>query len=352
MSLNYDSIIVGQGLAGTTLAHTFLGQGKTVLVIDEVREVTSSKVAAGIWNPIVFKRYTQSFLAEELIQFNKVFYPEVENKVGSKFYNPLPYFKLFANNEDVEHWRSKKNNSEAEAFLTNELQTHISTQAYAAEYGAAEVKECGFLDVNQYITATRNYLTANGSFINEQFDYDALVLRDEGVDYKGYTAKHVVFCEGLNTLQNPYWSNLAFSPVKGEVLTIKASLPEKKAILNKSIFIVPIGENLYRVGSTYHWKDLENTPTQEAKEELLRKLEAIVKLPFEVVEHKAAVRPAAKDRRPFVGLHPQYPQVGVLNGLGSRGVLLAPFFAHQLTQHIYNGAELHPEVDVKRCFSK
>lgn len=352
MKKNFDYIIVGQGLAGTTLAHLFLQQGQTVLVIDEQKEITSSKVAAGMWNPVVFKRYTQSFLAKTLLQFNRTFFTEIEQLLTTKIYHPRPYYRLFPSEQDIEHWQGKLTNIEVEEFLNPTIYKDLDSTAYHANLGAAPINHCGFLDVKKYINTTEKYLLEKESFLPQKFSYTDLELSNDTINYKGVTAKKIIFCEGLEVLNNPYWKDLlAFYPVKGELLTIKADLPEKEAIINKGIFIVPLADNLYNVGSTYNWSDIDYVPTEVAKTLLLGKIKEIIKTPFEVVGHKAAIRPAAKDRRPFVGLHKEHPQVGVVNGLGAKGVMLAPYFANQLVNNILTGAEIHKEVDVHRCFT-
>jgi len=349
----YDYIIIGQGLAGTTLAHIFLQQGQSVLVIDEQKEITSSKVAAGMWNPVVFKRYTQSFLAKTLLQYNAVFFPRVEAVVSAKFYHPRPYYRIFPSEDDVQHWQGKLENSEVKDFLNPSIYNGLNKEYYNAGRGAAVINHCGFLDIKKYIHATANYLSQKNSFLPDSFIFKDLELTSDGIVYKQFTAKKIIFCEGLQTLQNPYWKEVAtFYPVKGELLTIKADLPEKEAIINKGIFIVPIGENLYNVGSTYNWSDIDYTPTKMGRTILEGKIKEILKVPYEIVGHKAAIRPSARDRRPFVGLHPNYPQVGILNGLGAKGVMLAPYFAHQLVGNIINGGKIHQEVDIARCFAK
>ena len=352
MAKNLDTIIVGQGLAGTTLAHLFLQQKQSILVIDEQKEITSSKVAAGMWNPVVFKRYTQSFLAKTLLQFNAQFFPKIEQLLATEFYHPRPYYRLFPTEQDITHWQGKLQNIEVEEFLNPDIYKNLDSTIYNAALGAASINHCGFLDVKKYLIATESYLLKHGSFLPEKFSFDDLQLNNTSVTYKGYTTKKIIFCEGLEVLNNPYWNEVVeFYPVKGELLTIKANLPEKKAIINKGIFIVPLGDNLYNVGSTYNWSDINYQPTESAKTLLIGKIKEIINAPFEVVKHQAAIRPAAKDRRPFVGLHPQHPQIGILNGLGAKGVMLAPYFAHQLVNNILYGSEIHGEVSVSRCFS-
>jgi glycine/D-amino acid oxidase-like deaminating enzyme len=67
-----------------------------------------------------------------------------------------------------------------------------------------------------------------------------------------------------------------------------------------------------------------------------------------VLGHKAAIRPATLERRPFLGFHPRYPAIGILNGMGTKGTSLAPFFANQLAQNIVYNFPVSPEADVHR----
>lgn len=335
-------------MAGTTLAHIFLQRGKTVLVIDEPREITSSKVAAGVWNPVVFKKYTQSYIAPTLLAFNKGFYPVIEHLLGTTFYHPRPYYKVFSNEGDVSHWQGKLHNPDVEQFITPEIFAGLNTQTYTAPHGAAPILECGNVDVTAYLTASAKYFEGLGGYLPQTFDYDSLELKGDGVEYKGYQATKIIFCEGLYARFNPWWNHIPFSPAKGEVFVIEAQLSENTAIVNKGVFIVPLGNNLYKVGSTYRWGDLENTVTEPAKAELIEKLYELINIPYTIVEHKAAVRPAVVGRRPVVGLHHQHPQIGVFNGLGSRGVMLAPFFANQFADYLFENGELDAEVNADR----
>ena len=52
------------------------------------------------------------------------------------------------------------------------------------------------------------------------------------------------------------------------------------------------------------------------------------------MKHFAGVRPTVKDRRPLVGTHSGLNSIHILNGLGTRGVMLGPYLANQLFQQI------------------
>lgn len=133
---------------------------------------------------------------------------------------------------------------------------------------------------------------------------------------------------------------------------IKAPDLKLDVIINASIFIIPIGNDFYKVGATYDWNDKTNDTTEEAKTELLDKLNEVINCEYEVVDHFAGVRPTVKDRRPLVGTHPDYTNLYILNGLGTRGVMLGPFLAKQLYDFIENKIPLDREIDINRIYKK
>jgi glycine/D-amino acid oxidase-like deaminating enzyme len=181
--------------------------------------------------------------------------------------------------------------------------------------------------------------------------YQNLALDLDLLQYAEIRTRHIVFSEGLGVRKNPYFSYLPLKGTKGEVLTISAPELKLNAAIKSSVFIIPIGKDLYNVGSTYNWEDKTNTPTRQAREELLTKLETFITCDFDVVEHLAGIRPTAKDRRPLVGRHPEHQNLYVLNGLGSRGVMIAPYVAEQLYNYIENDIPLSSEININRLTS-
>ena len=89
-------------------------------------------------------------------------------------------------------------------------------------------------------------------------------------------------------------------------------------------------------------------PTEEGKQELIDRIKEILNCDFEIVEHFAGVRPTVRDRRPLLGVHPKEPNLFILNGLGTRGVMLAPTLAKDLYDFIENGKPLEKAIDIKR----
>jgi len=120
------------------------------------------------------------------------------------------------------------------------------------------------------------------------------------------------------------------------------------AVFKRGISLVPWAPGLFWVGSSYEWSFDDPGPTAVFRERTEAILRDWLRVPFRVVEHIASVRPATLERRPFVGLHPVYPVVGIMNGMGTKGCSLAPWFARQLAGLLGNGEAVMGEADVRR----
>ena len=142
--------------------------------------------------------------------------------------------------------------------------------------------------------------------------------------------------------------NYHYREVKGELITIHAPKLKLDCIIKSSVFILPIGDDHYKIGATFNWNDKTSKPSSKAKQELLEKLDKILNVDYVVVDHVAGIRPTVKDRRPLVGVHQKHKQLAILNGLGTRGVLLAPSMAKELYSHLEHQKVLSPEIDISR----
>lgn len=350
MNKRYDYIIIGQGIAGTVLAHTLLGEGKKVLIIDEGAGHSTSAVAAGLYNPVVFKRLVKSWMADELVPFMDTFYNDAAQLLKQDFYHKKQIIKLFADEVEKEFWL-KKSEEEVGKYLSKNIDAHFLNELFENPYGAAAVRFAGNLDTAVFLTSFKDYFLKNACLLQEKFEYGDLSISDGGVSYHNIDAGKLIFCEGYQTIHNPYFNWLPFKLTKGELLTIrlsgKAVIPQDQ-VINKGVFILPVAHQLYKVGATYEWEDLTNQPTEKGKQELIAKLQKVLRAPFEVMDHQAGIRPTVQDRRPLIGLHPQYPALGVFNGMGTKGVMLAPYFAKQFSLFLNNGKPLPGEANIDR----
>ena len=236
-------------------------------------------------------------------------------------------------------------------LLTNFLNPNLVTNknnSIKAPFGFGEVNATGRIDTQRLIESYRKFLLETSEYKEAAFDYEALVEDPEGLRYHDIRAERIVFTEGFGIHKNPYFKHLPLEGTKGELITIHAPTLQLESILKSSIFVIPMGADLYLVGSTYEWTDKTNQPTAEAKSELLEKLEHLVSCDYEVVDQRAGIRPTVVDRRPLVGQHSDHKRLFVLNGLGTRGVLVAPSMAEALYNSIEKDTPLPEEIDINR----
>jgi glycine oxidase len=347
-----EFIVVGRGLAANTLAHTFHQNEISFKLVGTESLSSCSKVAAGIWNPIVFKRLTKSWLADDLIPYLHTFYTDCEHRLGKKIITQRPIIKPFTEDQEKTLWL-KKAKSELENFLDETIYESKTPalQNCKINNGYGVVNNCGNLDVAGFIEAST--LLFKAQILDEVFDHQALKILDDKIVYKNTEAKHIIFCEGHLVKENPLFNWIPLKPAKGEILTIQtSSLSLMNSIFNRNGFIMDVAENNYRIGATYEWNELNEDATETGLLELNFKLENMIDGEYTVLKHEAGIRPSSIDRRPIIGSHPVFKNAFVFNGLGTKGVMLAPFFAKNFVNFYLQTEILHPEVDLKRFYTK
>jgi glycine/D-amino acid oxidase-like deaminating enzyme len=346
--LHYDYIIVGQGIAGTVLSWTLLQQGKKVLVVDSREKPNSSEIALGIYNPVVFKRMTKSWKADELIPVAENLYTEMEAAFGIKALHKDGILKVFSSKDERTFWEKKMHNGEAMAFLDKTKEQSQYTSVIIDDLGSADVLSSGWLDTAKLLSAYRKFLSGNNLLRTEKFEYAQLVLTKERLEWNDISADKLIFCEGSRATDNSFFKNLPFVLTKGEMLTIRIPDFLPQHLISKGVYLLHEYDDIFKVGATYDWDDLTDIPTEKGKQDLVEKLKKVLKTDYEILDHAAAIRPTVKDRRPLIGLHPEEKHIGIFNGMGTKGVMIAPFFAKQFTDHIESGLPLDKEVDIKR----
>lgn len=345
-----DYLIVGSGLAGISFAEVALFDEKSIFVLDNNSQ-NSSKIAGGLYNPVILKRFSEVWNAQEQLELMNDLYVSLEIKLKCKVDFRIPILRKFFSIEEQNNWFAASDKAALAPFLSTEL---ISKKYLGIDspYGYGEVLQTGYVDTALLLNKYKEFLKENSLFGEESFDYDALQIVSDGICYKEIKAKHIVFAEGFGMHANPYFKHLPLDGTKGELFIIRAPELDLDVIVNTSVFILPLGNDLFKVGATYNWKDKTDLPTEEGKTELIERIKEIISCDFEVLEHFAGVRPTVKDRRPLVGTHQNYEAIHILNGLGTRGVMLGPAMAKALFDHIENQTPLDPVIDIKRFRSK
>jgi len=341
-----DYIVVGSGLAGICFTEKLIAEEKSFVVIDNEKR-SSSLMAGGMYNPVVLKRFTDVWKIEEQLEIAMPFYAELERKLGVEFMFEIPLYRRLLSVEEQNNWFHAADKPNLEKFLLPKL-VRKEVPGVISPFGFGEVAFTGYLETKTLIASYREYLKSINSYRIEEFDYDSLTYTEDSVKYKDVEAKHIVFAEGFGMLQNPFFKDLPLDGTKGEVLLVKIPNLNIDFMLKSSVFLIPVGDDLYKVGATYDWEDKTDTPTEEGLNELLEGLRDVINLDFEVVAHNAGVRPTVKDRRPLLGRSRESARIHVLNGLGTRGVLLGPFLADKLYNNIENAMVLEESVSIHR----
>lgn len=344
--IQVDYIIVGCGLAGISFCEVLKANQKTFLVYDNNSQ-QSSKVAAGLYNPVVLKRFSGVWKAKEQLDIAMPHYEHIENQLNTKVDYKHKIYRRLNSTEEQNKWFTASDKPDLEPFMSTQIVKNDNLHV-DAPFGFGEVLKTGRVDTDKLISVYKNDLKKSNSLIEEAFHHDELEFIEEDIIYGDVKAKHIIFAEGYGVKQNPFFNDIPLNGTKGEVLTIKAPDLRLDDAIKSAVFIISVGEDLYRVGATYERNDKTNTPTKEAREELLSKLETFIKCDYEVVDHRAGIRPTVKDRRPIIGIHSEYKNLYILNGLGSRGVMIGPYVSKKLFNFIENNQPLDKEIDINR----
>lgn len=343
--MNVDYIIVGCGLAGIHFCEQLKAHQKSFVVFDDLSQ-QSSVVAGGLYNPVILKRFTSVWNSKAQLALALPIYNNLENNLKVKLDYKIPVLRRFTSVEEQNNWFSASDKPALSEFLALDIIRNRNA-AIDAPFGFGKVLQTGRIDTKLLISAYKNQLSKSQLLIEAPFDHKTLV-HGKMLGYKNISAKHIIFAEGFGLKKNPFFNHLPLKEVKGELVTIYSPKLKLDYILKSSVFIIPLGNDLYSIGATYDWKDKSNDITSKAKEELLNKLKTFLKCDFDVVSQVAGIRPTVSDRRPLVGSHESHPNMHVLNGLGTRGVMIGPYIADQLYRHIEDDIPLDYAIDIKR----
>ena len=367
-----DYLIIGHGLAGAVLTHTLAEAGARLLVLDAPNSESASRVAAGLVNPLAGRRFALTWRAAELLPAAAAFYRAVEAQLGGgPWWHERPIWKFFNSVEDANAGLARVGSP----FITAAVPP-TQTAALHAPLGGLELGGGGFLQTDPFLDALAAHRRARGEWRGEAVDLNRLEAgrtpgsRSEAeilaasdpevraplvyrlADGTTVTARRVVFCEGAAAEHNPLWRWLPLAPNNGQVLDVTlppTGLPPD-VVLNAGAYAVPQPgrPGAYRLGATYDWGTAPPEPTEAGRADLLGRLARFSSAPAVVTGHRAARRPAVRDRRPLIGFHPADARLVLFNGLGSKGVGLAPGLAAHLATVLAGETSLWPEVNLDR----
>jgi glycine/D-amino acid oxidase-like deaminating enzyme len=342
--MHYHQIIVGQGIAGSLLAYQLLKLNQQVLVIDNGNPNSSSRIAAGMYTPISGKRMVKSWMVDTLYPVLISIYKELEKTLGTRFLNDINIQLSFASIKEQNDFYSALNDK-----INHYVQTEITPHSgLNAPFGAVEITHSGWLNTIVFLDTFKQHLQRQNSFVQEDFDYDALTYHNNQWHYKNHSANTVVFCQGYHNKHNPFFKHIPLIDNKGDVFKIKTTALNQHKIYKRGAYAVNLYDNVFKVGSTYKWDNDDTTPTPEGYAELNEKTAVLIKGDYKVLEHFVGIRPTTKDRRPILGKHTEQPAMFMFNGLGTKGVLLAPYFSKIMADFILNDTAIDKEISTNR----
>lgn len=342
-----DYLLIGQGISGTWLSYFLEKENKSFLVMDDKRPNAPSRLAAGIINPVTGRRHVSTWMIETLLPYVWDKYNKLGTELGITAISQKNVTDFFPSPQMRESF--VKRVEEKGEYVSLPAEQESFRPYFNYEFGYGEIQPVYTAHLESIIPAWRTTLMEKGLLREEQFQLNELIIEKDHIRYKDIDALKIIFCDGAACTQNPWFELLPFAPNKGEALFVKIPGLARDRIYKKGMMLVPMVQpDQWWLGSAYEWEFTDELPSTSFRTKAEQLLQQWVKLPYTITDHIASVRPATLERRPFVGLHPVHSTIGILNGMGTKGCSLAPYFADQLVQHLVHGEALDPEGDVKR----
>ena len=347
-----DCLIIGQGLAGSCLALQLMEHRKTFVVFDQPHLNRASAIAAGLVNPITGRVMTKTWKADLLFPYLFSFYRNAEISLNKKFFFPRNLYRPFLTIEEQNEWMAKSEEVELKKYVEKVFVKSTFGNQVSDLLGGLLLKQCGYLDTLSFIEAVRGRLLALNSYREESFNSESLKVTESHIEYDGLHADKIIFCGGIADAGKSYFKQLPLRPLKGEILQIRLTQPLDQ-IFNRGVYVVPDHhETEYKVGATYSTQDKTDEVSGAARRELVTKLDDLIRIPYQITHQDWGIRPTTSDRRPIMGSHPREKKIIIFNGLGTKGVSLAPYFSGQLADWLMGEGEIDKEVSIERFYSK
>ena len=346
-----EFLIVGQGLAGTALAWALAERGRSFLSVDRDEPLTSSKVAAGLVTPVTGMRLNLNWRFGALHPEALAFYRDKERQLGRPFYFELPHVRLFKKQEEIALWEKRVASPEVRRHVNFDAAAPLVDEAvFTNPLGGFEQKDSGYLDTAAYLSASRAHFESIGAWERAEFLAADTQAAPDGIVWRGRRFSTLVLCQGWEAAQGAGFDWVPVQSALGTVFSLSAAIREPR-IINRGCWLLPRREGGFLAGPTYELKFADpRTPSEKAVRDLDQRLHALVRAPFEITGSQTAVRPIVRGCHALIGRHPSQPRVAFFNGLGSKGVLRAPFMARRLVEPLLDGAPLEAEYDLQRNF--
>jgi len=351
-NISIDYLIIGQGLAGSLLTWSLLQQGHSVRLIDNDHAHSSSMVAAGLVNPVTGKRLLKADDTDQCLPEALNTYQKLATKFSETFYHPLNMLRLFTDDKQADLLKTRRGDENYRDYLANEIAPGEQFAPFDNSHGGVIQQKTGYLDIPRLLKILSTYFNQQGILLQQQLDYRDIQIDPGSITWKSINATSCVFCEGYQGQNNPWFSWLPFQLAKGEILTIESTQIPPSHLVNKGNWLVPNGQNIFKTGSTNQWEFFNDQITIEANKQIEKKLSGLFTKPvaYRIIDQQAGIRPATRDKQPFIGCHPEMKQLCIFNGFGARGSLTIPYYAKLFSKHLAEKTTLPASADIQRYY--
>lgn len=322
-------------------------RNKSFIVVDNNHKHSASYISSGVINPVTGRRIVKSWMIDELMQKAIQDYKNLEEILHVPIIRFSSITRLLKDVEEENIWASKAL-EKSTSFLSSDLNSDSYLKEYKNFRSAGKIEPALVIDIEKLLTEWKSFLIKNDIYINSKIQVEELKIQDDTIVYKDMQFRHVIFADGHAGISKNYFDFLKYENAKGEVLYIESDEYGLNEMVKSSINVIPLEKKEYWVGSNYEWDTTDDNPSEAGRIHILNKLNKSAKFQYTVKDHKAAIRACTKDRKPYIGIHPHYPQMVLFNGLGTKGMSLAPYFASHLMDHILSGTPLMHEIYLKR----
>lgn len=349
-----DTLIVGQGLAGSLLARQLRKAGRKICVLDDGHCSAASVVAAGMVNPLAGKRLALYPETAHYIDTLERTYAACARDFGRVFFHPLPILRLLQSEAEAERLAERQADTAFAPYIGESFAPGEAIGSARNPYGAFVTHAGGWLDVPALLTALRADLKQTGCLMEARFHYDELMIKGDHIVWRDAIRAHrIIFCQGWQDSRNPWFDWLRWDPIRGDILTVESNGLPNERILNGGKWLLPVGRACFRAGATYEREKLEAPPQASDAESILKVLaETWPDASFELQEHACGVRPGTRTQHPFMGQHPEHPSLWLFGGFGSKGTLLIPACAQMLEAFLSHGQTLPSSMDIARQWNR
>jgi hypothetical protein len=349
----HDVLVLGHGLSGAVLCEVLLERGLRVCCADGALPGSASAVAAGLVNPIAIRRTIPVWRAAETHALAEAFYRRVEKRYQRALWHPLPLARLFTHADEAVHWQAQMAQPDTTSWLSRTTLADVEAAPVHKPFGYGVVHGAAWLDVPAFLSEQATRMRAEKSLIERVLQPEELVPQGGLFRWPEASAPLLVRCQGAHA-RLP-----GLVPVRGEVISVHLPHLQLQSALHRGAFLLPQqAPGYYRVGATFGWEDVWQGPNAIAVAALLERTQRMAQQATEPEDGMLrlaewGVRPASFDRRPLLGqrAHPCGAREAVMNGMGARGVLLAPWCAWHLVEHLFASGKLNAEVDLARTIA-